>query len=307
LNLAARSYVYYPSLVEPVSLAGEKTRQVPVFQAEAYTLVPKPGAYYYEQVARPILPTGNSAPATVYVPSFAVDYPFHFLQPRLSGAILSATAGSSYKGLASIVTPPFFPISDLTVWPNRYPAQTARDLAAMGQVANILPATIPPFISAVSSYDQPVFPQWHGPTNRSAVESTIGFTGPVLPQPQAPATVIMGWLLGETYQNYNPARYDWITVYQQVVGNILPIPFIPPPPGPCTGSIFGTDPNISMNLFGGNAHPYAVLYCRICQSGKPLLVRADQAIWCQDCCKFVPIEQTYQNTTRGPLKFRSVI
>jgi hypothetical protein len=76
------------------------------------------------------------------------------------------------------------------------------------------------------------------------------------------------------------------------------VPFCPLPPA-------GPDADVSISTFGGK-QPTLALFCRICNSGKPLVVRADYAIWCQDCCAFVSKQDTYQGTVRGPGQFRSI-
>jgi hypothetical protein len=83
------------------------------------------------------------------------------------------------------------------------------------------------------------------------------------------------------------------------------VPFVPPPPPFCPLPPKGPDGDVSISIFGGN-QPTLALFCRICNSGKPLVVRADYAIWCQDCCAFVSKQDTYQGTVRGPGQFRSI-
>jgi hypothetical protein len=82
------------------------------------------------------------------------------------------------------------------------------------------------------------------------------------------------------------------------------VPFVPPPPVPCVmPSGFDKDTTISTfsNFKNG---PVLALFCRICSSGKPLLVRGDYAIWCQDCCAFVSKQDTFMGTVRAPGQFR---
>ena len=81
---------------------------------------------------------------------------------------------------------------------------------------------------------------------------------------------------------------------------------IPPVPPFCPLPPAGPDGDISISVFGGVQQPTLALFCRICNSGKPLVVRADYAIWCQDCCAFVSKQDTYQGTVRGPGQFRSI-
>jgi hypothetical protein len=83
-------------------------------------------------------------------------------------------------------------------------------------------------------------------------------------------------------------------------------PFIPPPPPFCPLPPSGPDSDISLSIFGGAANPTLALFCRICRSGRPLVVRADYAIWCQDCCAFVSKQDTYMGTVQAPGVFRSV-
>lgn len=78
---------------------------------------------------------------------------------------------------------------------------------------------------------------------------------------------------------------------------------IPPPVVPCTPPT-GFDKDTAITYFGGNKNPTQVLLCRICNSGKPLLVRGDYAIWCQDCCAFVSKQDTVMGTIRAPGTFR---
>lgn len=82
-------------------------------------------------------------------------------------------------------------------------------------------------------------------------------------------------------------------------------PFVPPPPpAPCLPPA-GPDGDVHYSYFGG-LHPTAVLLCRICNSGRPLLIRGDYAIWCQDCCAFVTKSDTYMGTVRAPGRFKGV-
>ena len=82
-------------------------------------------------------------------------------------------------------------------------------------------------------------------------------------------------------------------------------PFVPPPVVPCLPP-GGADGDISINYFGGNKNPTQVLLCRICNSGKPLLVRGDYAIWCQDCCAFVSKQDTVMMTVSAPGQFKAI-
>jgi hypothetical protein len=84
------------------------------------------------------------------------------------------------------------------------------------------------------------------------------------------------------------------------------VPFIPPPPVFCPLPPSGPDADTSISIFGGAAHPTLALFCRICNSGKPLVVRGDYAIWCQDCCAFVSKADTYMGTIRAPGQFKSI-
>lgn len=84
------------------------------------------------------------------------------------------------------------------------------------------------------------------------------------------------------------------------------VPFIPPPPAFCPLPPTGPDKDIRMSNFNTSAGgPILALFCRICNSGKPLVVRADYAIWCQDCCAFVSKQDTYMGTTRAPGAFKN--
>ena len=81
-------------------------------------------------------------------------------------------------------------------------------------------------------------------------------------------------------------------------------PFVPPPVVPCVMPPgFDKDTNISTFSSFKNG-PIQVLLCRICNSGRPLLVRGDYAIWCQDCCAFVSKQDTVMGTVRAPGQFR---
>src|SRR5258706_607334 len=83
-------------------------------------------------------------------------------------------------------------------------------------------------------------------------------------------------------------------------------PFFPPPPIFCPLPPTGPDSDINMSVFGGAGRPLQVLFCRICNSGKPLVVRADYAIWCQDCCAFVSKADTYMGTVRAPGQLKGI-
>lgn len=88
-------------------------------------------------------------------------------------------------------------------------------------------------------------------------------------------------------------------------GSLVP-PQPPPPPPFCPLPPLGPDGDTSISVFGGRNQPTLALFCRICNSGKPLVVRADYAIWCQDCCAFVSKQDTYMGTTRAPGPFKGV-
>jgi len=83
------------------------------------------------------------------------------------------------------------------------------------------------------------------------------------------------------------------------------VPFVPPPVPFCPLPPLGPDADVTISIFGGS-QPTLALFCRVCNSGKPLVVRADYAIWCQDCCAFVSKADTYQGTVKGPGQFRSI-
>lgn len=76
----------------------------------------------------------------------------------------------------------------------------------------------------------------------------------------------------------------------------------PPPIVPCKPPV-GFDADTNITYFGGK-NPTQALFCRVCNSGKPLLVRGDYAIWCQDCCAFVSKADTVMGTVRAPGAFR---
>lgn len=78
---------------------------------------------------------------------------------------------------------------------------------------------------------------------------------------------------------------------------------IPPTPVPCILPL-GFDADTSISYFGGDKAPTQALFCRICNSTKPLLVRGDYAIFCQDCCAFVSKQDTFMGTVRAPGVFR---
>lgn len=86
---------------------------------------------------------------------------------------------------------------------------------------------------------------------------------------------------------------------------VLSPPPPPPPPPFCPLPPTGPDADIKMSTFGGS-QPTQALFCRICKSGNPLIVRADYAIWCQDCCAFVSKQDTYMGTTQAPGQFKNV-
>lgn len=91
--------------------------------------------------------------------------------------------------------------------------------------------------------------------------------------------------------------------FEDQTGGWFIIPPVPPPPF-CPLPPLGPDADTSISVFGGRQQPILALFCRICKSGKPLVVRADYAIWCQDCCAFVSKQDTYMGTVRAPGQFR---
>jgi hypothetical protein len=84
------------------------------------------------------------------------------------------------------------------------------------------------------------------------------------------------------------------------------VPFIPPPPPFCPLPPAGPDADISISTFSNfKGGPVLALFCRICMSKNPLVVRGDYAIWCQDCCAFVSKQDTYMGTTQAPGQFKA--
>lgn len=82
----------------------------------------------------------------------------------------------------------------------------------------------------------------------------------------------------------------------------------PPPPPPCFMPLppGGPDADINISVFSNfKGGPILALFCRLCSSGKPLVVRGDYAIWCQDCCAFVSKQDTYMGTVQSPGQFRN--
>lgn len=97
------------------------------------------------------------------------------------------------------------------------------------------------------------------------------------------------------------AGFGLLTDPEEIPAGSLFTP-IPPPVVPCTPPA-GFDKDTTVTYFGGK-NPTQALFCRVCQSGKPLLVRGDYAIWCQDCCSFVSKADTVMGTVRAPGAFR---
>lgn len=82
----------------------------------------------------------------------------------------------------------------------------------------------------------------------------------------------------------------------------------PPPPPPCFMPLppGGPDGDINISVFSNfKGGPTLALFCRICGSPNPLVIRGDYAIWCQDCCAFVSRQDTYMGTVRAPGQFRA--
>lgn len=119
-----------------------------------------------------------------------------------------------------------------------------------------------------------------------------GFTGPWVPA--VPAGLALNLPYGSGFSLTDP---------EEIPAGSLFTP-TPPPVVPCTPP-FGFDADTSITYFGGDKNPTQVLLCRVCNSGKPLLVRGDYAIWCQDCCSFVSKADTVMGTARAPSAFRA--
>ena len=102
-------------------------------------------------------------------------------------------------------------------------------------------------------------------------------------------------------------RFPYLPEPEEIPAGTLapPVPPLPPPfcPLPPTGPDADTSMSTFSNFKGG---PVLALFCRICNSGKPLVVRADYAIWCQDCCAFISKQDTYMGTVRAPGQFKGV-
>jgi hypothetical protein len=116
---------------------------------------------------------------------------------------------------------------------------------------------------------------------------------------------LAGWMVAPV-QDLNRIALPYLPDPEEIPAGSL-VPFVPPAPcfmplPPC-----GPDVDTCISTFSGFKNgPILTLFCRICMSGRPLVVRGDYAIWCQDCCAFVSKQDTYMGTVRAPGSFRGV-
>lgn len=247
------------------------------------------------------------APATTgFLPS---NVPYEALFTYKKDFVAIDTEEGSYHVLQFIpVTVDKYSVNNYAILIGRAPNYSAVIAAHNQAVAPIFPTTAAVLTGPLGAWWQQVWPQWQPQSPLTALANIQTLTQPILPQPFVPATVTgLPWWQQETWQRWTANRFDWERLYTGSVSNILPIPFVPPPPVPrvCTPPP-GFDADTSVSYFRNASGPVAVLFCRICQSTKPLLVRGDYAIWCTDCCSFVSKQDTVMGTLRAPGTFKNV-
>jgi hypothetical protein len=260
---------------------------------------------------RPIFPQPTAA-ATVIIAGLLGDFPWGVLDYRRdTRAALATTLGSQFKGLLSVPVNQFGWDTVQVLVPNRYPSIVPALLAVVNSGSPIFPLPATVVIPLMSSWFQEWRPQIQPVGRQAALAIAQAQIAPVLPQPfvSGPVPFVTSYFQ-EWFPQFQPVgRYfPAIGSRNEAVQPIFPPAFVPPPPPVCAGMPLGDGTgNATDSVFRDNAgNPIAVLLCLTCNSGLPLLVRGDFAIWCQTCCAFVSREQTVMSTTRAPKYFRGV-
>lgn len=246
-----------------------------------------------------------AAPAvTGFLPS---NFPFEAVTRRPDYTAIDSEEGSYHLLQFIPITLDKFAAKDYSLFAPKKLDYASVITAYNGQVSPVFPQAAAILIGNVASWFQEWQPQWQRPTPIPALANVQSHVEPLLHQPFVAVSVVgLPWWQQEVMQQWMANQLDWLKTYSGSVSNVLPIPFIAPPPPPkvCPPPT-GPDGDITLSYFGG-ARPLAVLFCRICQSGKPLLVRGDYAIWCQDCCAFVSKADTVMMTVRAPGQLKGI-
>jgi hypothetical protein len=294
----------------PSFTAGAFAPEVP-WAALALLYKPSAVARNTSGEVRPLFPQPTTA-ATVFIAGLLGDYPWGVLDYRRDlSAVMTTARGSQYKGLLSVPVNQFGWDTVQVLLPNRYASIIPAILGVVNSAAPIFPLPATVVIPLMSSWFQEWCPQIQPVGRLVALAIAQAQTAPVFPQPfiSGPVPFVTSYFQEWFPQFQQVGRYfPAIGARNETVQPIFPPAFEPPPPPVCAGMPLGDGTgNATDSVFRDNAgNPIAVLLCRICQSGKPLLVRGDFAIWCQDCCRFVSREDTVMSTTRAPKFFRGV-
>jgi hypothetical protein len=258
---------------------------------------------YYQALTEPVATIPYVPPAVPALGWITPWYPYVPLPLQLSAAAINAAHGH----FQALLTEQIRVDKWLPSGQGPYPVPTnSAILLAMQHTGSAAPIPFVPFGVTLANFFVEWFPQWQRQTSLPAHIANVALVEPVIPTPFT-STAVLGlpWWQQETQQIQASGRFDYLKLFPGAVYPILPQPFVPGPPPICPNMPLGFDADTTDSIFVDRAgRPIAVLMCRRCMSGLPLLVRGDFAIWCQTCCAFVSYEDTVMQTTRSPKFFR---